>query len=51
MSVHQLLWYRLTPPLLLHRCLQLWRLQNTEDDVSDPEPADEAHIQMEYLSV
>jgi hypothetical protein len=29
-SVHLLLWYRLTPCLLRHELLQLWRLQKTQ---------------------
>jgi hypothetical protein len=45
---NQLLWYLLTPFLLLHQLLQPQRLQkNTEEDPDDPEEAD---IQMEYPS-
>jgi len=48
MFVHQLLWYLLTPYLLLHWLLQLWRLENTEEDPDEPELPDEWVTQTEY---
>jgi hypothetical protein len=39
----------LTPCLLL-QMLQLWRLQKTYKDPSDPKPADKGDIQLEYSS-
>jgi hypothetical protein len=36
--------------LLLHQLCQLLRLQKTEQDVDDPEPADMNDIQVEYSS-
>lgn len=46
---HQPLWYLLTPCLLLHQLLELWRLQETEEDPDDPEWAD-GDIKMKYSS-
>jgi hypothetical protein len=47
MSIHQTLWFFLTPCLLLHQPLAINTPANTEEKCNDSEPAD---IQMEYSS-
>ena len=49
-SLHQSLWYLLTPFVLLQQLLHLRRLQKTGEYPHEPKPADEGEIHMEYSS-
>jgi hypothetical protein len=48
MSVHQLIWYSLSPTPSTSSAVKA--PENTEKDHDDPEPAGEGVVQMEYFS-